>query len=212
MEKSIETIWKSGFIGQEDLVVPRLNNLYNQKSIHIIDKFKRMFKYNHFYIYGLALAHLMIGVSMGAYFAGTGMCILLGTLTIISRKNMKLIDKIDWSASSYAYLKSFDNYLKGFITKLGQFYQVFYPLYFSFMVIGFLETEDGQQALHKIMNNPDTLLFHGLPIVWLSSVIVLLIIVTIFSKPLYRLDLKAVYGGIMKKLDELLKDMEELRQ
>ena len=46
MEKSIESIWKQGFLDNNAMVAPKLNNLYNQKSIHIIDKFKRMFKIN----------------------------------------------------------------------------------------------------------------------------------------------------------------------
>ena len=212
MEKSIETIWKTGFIEQENLIIPRLNNLYNQKSIHIIDKFKRMFKYNHYYIYILAVIHLAIGIVLGAYLAGTVMFLLLIALTIISRKNMKLINQINQSDSSYDYLKSFDNYLKEIISKLGNFYQVFYPVYFGFLIVGFLETNSGQVALTKIMDNPDTVVYSGLPVIWLSSAILFLIVVTIFSKPLFRLDLKTVYGRIMKKLDELLADMEELRQ
>lgn len=46
MEKSIETIWKEGFMKNEALVGPKVTNLYNQKSIHFIDKYKRMFKTN----------------------------------------------------------------------------------------------------------------------------------------------------------------------
>ena len=46
MEKSIESIWKEGFLEKDAMVAPKINNLYNQKSIHIIDKFKRMFKIN----------------------------------------------------------------------------------------------------------------------------------------------------------------------
>ena len=46
MEKSIETIWKEGFLNQDALIAPKLNNLYNKKSTHIVDKFKRMFRIN----------------------------------------------------------------------------------------------------------------------------------------------------------------------
>ena len=38
MEKSIETIWKEGFMKDDALVAPKLNDLYNQKSANIIDK------------------------------------------------------------------------------------------------------------------------------------------------------------------------------
>ena len=46
MEKSIETIWKEGFLKSDALVAPKVNDLYNQKSNHIIDKFKRMYEIN----------------------------------------------------------------------------------------------------------------------------------------------------------------------
>jgi hypothetical protein len=32
MEKSIENIWKEGFLKNDALVAPTLNNLYNQKK------------------------------------------------------------------------------------------------------------------------------------------------------------------------------------
>lgn len=46
MEKSIETIWREGFLKSDALVAPKLNELYNQKSIHIVDKFKSMYRIN----------------------------------------------------------------------------------------------------------------------------------------------------------------------
>jgi hypothetical protein len=44
MEKSIETIWKQGFLNDDALVAPKLNDLYNQKSTHIIDTFNNLFR------------------------------------------------------------------------------------------------------------------------------------------------------------------------
>ena len=44
MDKSIEQIWKNGFLN-EDLLIPKVKSLYNQKSIsmveNIINKFKK---------------------------------------------------------------------------------------------------------------------------------------------------------------------------
>ena len=42
MEKSIEAIWKEGFLEQDALVAPKINELYNQKSSDIVDKMTRM--------------------------------------------------------------------------------------------------------------------------------------------------------------------------
>ena len=43
MEKSIESIWKQGFLNSDVLVAPKLNNLYNRKSIHSIDTYQYMY-------------------------------------------------------------------------------------------------------------------------------------------------------------------------
>ena len=61
MKKSIETIWQEGFLNNEALVAPKLNDLYNQKSIHIVDKFKRMYKINIIAI--IAFAFIILPLS-----------------------------------------------------------------------------------------------------------------------------------------------------
>ena len=46
MENSIKSIWQEGFLKNNDLIAPKVVNLYDRKSEHIIDKYKRMFKKN----------------------------------------------------------------------------------------------------------------------------------------------------------------------
>ena len=46
MEKSIESIWEYGFLKPDALLAPKLNNLYQQKSIDIVEQFKLMYKKN----------------------------------------------------------------------------------------------------------------------------------------------------------------------
>ena len=82
MEKSIENIWKEGFLKSDALVAPKINNLYNQKSIHIIDKFKRMFKINLIAIVAFSFIFLIVsffvGIPlMGAIFFEPSLCLLL---------------------------------------------------------------------------------------------------------------------------------------
>ena len=60
MEKSIEKIWTEGFLADDALIAPRVNNLYDQKSIHIIDKFTRMFKINLISIVVFSLLLLVV--------------------------------------------------------------------------------------------------------------------------------------------------------
>ncbi len=57
MEKSIEIIWKEGFLKKDALIAPKINDLYNQKSIDIVDKFRRMYRIN---IIGIVLFAVII--------------------------------------------------------------------------------------------------------------------------------------------------------
>ena len=43
MNKSIENIWKEGFTNK-DMVIPKINNFYNKKSISLVEKVINTFK------------------------------------------------------------------------------------------------------------------------------------------------------------------------
>ncbi len=64
----------------------------------------------------------------------------------------------------------------------------------------------------EIMNNPETLILFGLPVYYVIGTALFMIFLFFMSEPLYRLDIKLGYGKILKKLEELLEDMEELRK
>jgi len=57
MEKSIEKIWSQGFLDEGALVAPKINKLYEAKSINTIEKFKRMYHKNYWFIWILLLVH-----------------------------------------------------------------------------------------------------------------------------------------------------------
>ena len=62
MEKSIESIWKEGFLKDDALVAPKLNDLYNQKSIHLLDKFEKMYKLNLIFLVGFSFFVLILSL------------------------------------------------------------------------------------------------------------------------------------------------------
>jgi hypothetical protein len=51
----------------------------------------------------------------------------------------------------------------------------------------------------------------GFPVYWMITMLVIIILLAIFGGRIYKWDLNLVYGGILRKLDELIKDMENLR-
>lgn len=80
MEKSIESIWKEGFLNKDALVAPKIMDLYNKKSIHIIDKFKRMFKINLIAIVVFSSVFLVVSFFIGIPIMGI---IFFATLSVL---------------------------------------------------------------------------------------------------------------------------------
>lgn len=216
MEKSIETIWKEGFISKEALIAPKLNDLYNQKSQHIVDKFKKVGKRN---LYGIIIGAFVILIGsflVDVPLIGGFIFILLMWLVVVGRRQGLDLEKIDHSSSSYHYLKSFDNWLKNSIAEYGRIYRFVYPLLFLAFILGILfsnlyQNDSGESPITVIMNDPDTLIVYGLPVYWTVGILLVLGLVSYFSGLIYKFDLGTVYGRIFKKLEEILMDMEELR-
>ncbi len=212
MEKSIESIWKKGFLQENAMVAPKLNNLYNKKSIHIIDKFKRMFKINL-----NALVIFSFVVLIASYFVkipvmGVMMFILFNVLVLINKRLFKSLDKIDKNVSSYQYLKSFDDWMKDQIAVNTKMSRYIYPYIFIAMVSGFWFSSQFRENSNKILGSYEPDMVFGLPIYWMLSMLVIIVLLAIFGGRIYKWDLNLVYGRVLKKLAELISDMEDLKE
>ena len=170
MEKSIESIWKEGFLENDALVAPKLNNLYNQKSIDIVDKFRRMYKINIIFIVLFALILLPITLVVNMPYMGMPMFILFGVITFFAAKFKKKLDAINKNSNSYEYLKTFDNWTKemtNFNTKLSRY---LYPYVFLSMVAGFWFGSfggniPGNELIDLLVQKyPNTILIFGIPL------------------------------------------------
>src|SRR5690554_6495653 len=111
MEKSIDDIWKEGFLKSDALIAPKVNSLYTQKSIHIIDKFKRMFRINLIAIVAFSFVFLIVSFFVGIPITGIIFFITLSVLVIINKKLFNGLEKIDKGNSSYQYLKAFNQWI-----------------------------------------------------------------------------------------------------
>ena len=66
MSKSIEAMWKQGFVSEGELSAPKVNDLYNRKSQNIVDKLQNMFAVNIKAIVIGALIMLVVMSLIGA--------------------------------------------------------------------------------------------------------------------------------------------------
>jgi len=217
MEKSIETIWKQGFLKSDALVAPKLNDLYNQKSTHIIDKFNRMFRKN------------LIAIVIGSFFAlgftywygipylGICMFVILNLLAIVNFKIWKSLREIDKTVDSFHYLKSFDKWMKEQVSMNRKFAKFMYPAFFLSIILGvwlgdFGGSIPGEDLVAKIVvNYPDTLLIFGLPMYGVFAITIITALLVKFGDNIYDFDVRLVYGRIFNKLDKLIADMEEIK-
>jgi len=217
MEKSIETIWKEGFLKNDALLAPKLNNLYNQKSIDIVDKFRRMYKINRIAIVAFACIILPVSFIVKIPYMGIGMFVLFFVIVTIAQKFSKRLDKLDKTQSSYQYLISFDNWVKEMAstnTKLSRF---LYPYVFIIMVAGFwFGSIGGDIPGNKLVNFillkfPGTYLIFGFPLILIMGALTIISLLAYFGAQIGDFDLKLGYGRILKKLDGILADMNELK-
>lgn len=211
MEKSIESIWKQGFLDNNALVAPKLNNLYNQKSIHIIDKFKRMFKINLITLVIFSFILLIASFFSKIPVMGILMFILLNAIVIINKRLFKGLNTIDKNVSSYQYLKSFDTWMKAQIAVNYKMSKYIYPYIFIALVSGFWFSSPIRETLNRIFDGYQPYMLFNIPVFWVIGMLIILILLAIFGGRIYKWDLNIVYGRILKKLDELIGDMEDLR-
>lgn len=213
MEKSIESIWKEGFLKNDVLVAPRLNDLYNQKSQDIIEKIKRMMHINVVAIVIFAFAVLVGWYFMGIPYIGIFIFALLNIFAWYAKLQMKKLQDIERSISSYQYLVSFNNWLKAGLSNNARIMRFFYPLIFLAAMATIWFSNDNEAALNEIITQyfPDINLVGGIPVWWLVGVLVVTVLMGFFGERIYRWDVNIVYGNIFKKLEEIIADMEELR-
>jgi len=217
MEKSIENIWKEGFLKSDALVAPKINNLYNQKSIHIIDKFKRMFKINLIAIVAFSFVFLIVSFFVGIPITGAIFFITLSVLVLINKKLLNDLEKIDMGVSSYKYLKAFNQWIKKQVSINEKMSRFLYPIIFISMILGFWYKDAegmplGKRLVNEVLKGfPDIYLIYGIPLIGIVIALLILVLLAFFGGRIYKWDLNIVYGRVFKKLEELMTDIESLR-
>lgn len=216
MEKSIENIWKEGFLKSDALVAPKINDLYNQKSMHIIDKFKRMFKINLIAIVAFSFIFLLLSYFVGIPFMGFIFFVSLMALVIINKSLLNELYRIDKGENSYAYLKAFNQWIKKQVSINKKISTFLYPIIFMSIIIGFwFKDADGIPLGERLVNEiiigfPDIYLVFGVPLIGIGIVCFILGLLAFFGGRIYQWDVNIIYGRVFKKLEELMADIESL--
>jgi hypothetical protein len=212
MNQSIESIWKKSFINNDELVIPKVNDLYNKKSENLIDKFHSLFDLNRKFIIGVAFLSLLVLSAIGAPILGVFVAVWLYSLLIVGKNGMKKLHAIDKNTSSYHYLKSFVSWKEEVVAVYSKTYTIYYPILLLAIAIQVRFTNDAEAIIQSIViDSPDMTLIFATPWFFVVGIAITASLLSYFASALYRMDLNIMYGESFKKLNSLIADMESLR-
>lgn len=212
MKNSIEAIWKEGFLNEKSLVAPKINDLYNQKSKHLVDKVQRMFRINLIIIAITAIVFPIIYYFLDFIWQGAVASILLLLTAWYNKRQMHGIKTLDQGATSLDYLKSFDRWLKDILSRGEKIARFSYPLYIliAFSTIG--SAWNKQELTLKIHQKfPDLLFIGNVPLLALIIAGVSILLMFFFSVKIYKWEVRVMYGRVLEKLQKTIAEMEKLK-
>jgi len=201
-------------LSEKSLVVPKINDLYNQKSKHVVDKVKRMFRINLIVIVVMSIVIPIVYYFLDVAWQGAAASMLLLLTAWYSKRLMHSLKTLDQGATSFDYLKSFDRWLKDVLSKSERIVRFSYPLYFLIAASTVLSTwSKHEELILKIHQKFPGLIFIGdIPLFALVLVGVITLLMFYFSDKIYKWDVRLMYGGVFGKLEETIAEMEKLKQ
>jgi len=213
MKNSIEVTWKEGFLNEKSLVAPKINDLYNQKSNDLVDKIKRMFRNNLVGIIVMAIVFSVMDYFQDFIWQGVATAILLLLTAWYSARQGQSINTLDHGATSLDYLKSFDRWLKDALAKGEKVSRFIYPLYFLIALsIVWSAWDRGPITSKMYQKYPDVIFIGSVPLfAWIIAGVATLLMFY-FSRKVYRWDVRLMYGRVFDKLEDMIAEMEELKQ
>ena len=112
---------------------------------------------------------------------------------------------------------SFNKWLQEQLAINRKMARLYYPLFFLSIVVGFWFVDDegvslGERLVGEVLYGfPDIYLVNGVPLIGIALVLIIAGLLALFGRRIYNMDVKIIYGRMFKKIEELIADLEELR-
>lgn len=205
MEKSIENLWKEGFLSLGPLAAPKVNDLYRKKSLLLTARMRKTMKWDIYLALPMGVIFLFgfgIKVHWGLGVYAFMICLALFLVGLNTLRKQSPDFPVD--ADVYRYLKDYRERIRVKIKKWTRRFAWGTPLvvlpayYFLFFIL----SDKGYSILERE---------HG----WIALVVLILIIsafLSVWGVISYRFGVGAVYGRLLKRIDRTLADMEELSE
>ena len=203
MEKSIEEMWDKGFIAPDSLIAPRINNLYKQKSKHIVTELIAKMQKEIWLLVPISLFPAIINIILGNHFAWSIISIIICIpWFFIARNQYREIKDLDFNENCYTYLKKLRLRLRQ-MTNFNKRLSVWSVPIILFPMLIYTYFNNSGKTLGEVLGNEAL----GGSIIWIFSVLPIL---TLLAYLIFELVLR-LGNSTAKKIDQLLFDMEKLR-
>lgn len=213
MKNSIETIWKEGFLHENSLAAPAINDLYNRKSTHLVDRVERMFRINLSLLLFIALVIPVIYYFLDATWQGVAASILLLLTAWYNKRQLRHINNLDQGATSLDYLISLDQWLKNVLLEGEKIARFSYPLYILIAISTIRSAWNKQGVTLKIRQQfPALFLIEDYPVFILLMTGISFFLIVYASVKIYQFEVRMMYGRIQDKLEETITEMQKLKQ
>jgi|GEM_PF-1212163 len=206
MNKTIEEIWRDGFLKEERLYVPRVTDLYNQKSMLVTETIIKKLQIEVWSLIPIAAVLFIVNLTFGNdnfLFWGAVSAIPCLVWFFIGMGNVRSLENIQHGISCYEYLISIRQKLReiaAFERKLS-LYTVLVML-LPMLVYTYLNNLDktlGQVLGVEVIDWPIRTIFLLLPVIFVLTLGVM------------RLLEDVSYSRYHEELDALIRDIDALR-
>ncbi|MGG6231075.1 hypothetical protein [Tenacibaculum sp. SDUM215027] len=204
MEKSIEKRWNEAFVDEQSLIAPKVNDIYNQKSKSVINKIRRTYEFDNKGLLPMAGIVVIGGILLSETIIAAYGAFLILSLYFFNTRLLKRFKSIDVKSDNLTYLKNYRSVINSVSKATKKLFIFAIPLAIvSIFALAYGVKE--QSFLSNYISSETS--FLGILVIGLMVAMATAMI----GYFVYTISTKVLYHSLISKLDNIIKEMEELK-
>ncbi|NVK09383.1 MAG: hypothetical protein HWD89_10035 [Tenacibaculum sp.] len=204
MEKSIEKRWNEAFVNEQSLIAPKINDIYNQKSKSVINKIRRTYEFDNKGLLPMAVIVVIGGILLSETIIAAYGAFLILSLYFFNTRLLKRFKTIDVKSDNLTYLKNYRRVINSVSKATKKLFIFAIPLAIvSIFALAYGVKE--QSFLSNYISSETS--FIGI----LSVGFMVAIATAMIGYFVYTISTKVLYHSLISKLDDIIKELEELK-
>lgn len=204
MEKSIEKRWNEAFVDEQSLIAPKINDIYNKKSKSVINKIRRTYEFDNKGLLPMAGIVVIGGIFLSETIIAAYGAFLILSLYFFNTRLLKRFKTIDVKSDNLTYLKNYRSVINSVSKATKKLFIFAIPLAIvSIFALAYGIKE--QSFLSNYISSETS--FLGI----LGVGLMVAIATAMIGYFVYTISTKVLYHSLISKLDNIIKEMEELK-